>query len=526
MFIDGRLREKTLIYLLLIVLLAILLRVPYLQTIPMGFNCDEAVTGYEAYSISETLRDRYGDLLPLFARAMGDYRPSLYIFISIPFVKLFGLNEFATRFPAAVSGILTVLATYFLAQRLFNKNVALFASLLLAISPWYIHFNRIAYEVNLLPLFFCFGFWLFLEGFKKPNCLILSAMMFGLSLNTYQAARVFVPLFMLGIILIFNKHLFRHKKQVFLASLVFILIFIPLFKVWISPAGMSRASQVGIDLNATQVLRNYLSFFDPRYLFFNGSDDIQVNPTGLGCLYPFEVITVFCGLFYLIFKGGKEQKSLLLWLALYPIPAALVDVASPTRSLVGAPLFAIVSGLGFVQLLDFLKSRFIKKSFLQVAVASVLIASLLNFCQHYYLSYPAEAAILWKFGMRDAINYAEKNEYESIVMSSDRDSGCYALHDFIAHVPFYIQYPPEEYQKSPISPYIRNSRDKVYVLGKYKLMSIVRQPNLDDKSIYIIRPDEIQEIARKGYLWKEVTTTKDSRGVEYFKLVEINKKSN
>ena len=68
-------KDYSVIYLLIIVAIAALLRILFLDTIPSGFNCDEASTGYEAYSILETLRDRYGKFLPLFFRVLGnDYR--------------------------------------------------------------------------------------------------------------------------------------------------------------------------------------------------------------------------------------------------------------------------------------------------------------------------------------------------------------------------------------------------------------------------------------------------------------------
>ncbi|OKH25249.1 hypothetical protein NIES593_05695 [Hydrococcus rivularis NIES-593] len=59
-------RDNTGIYLLIILAIAALLRLLFLDAIPQGFNCDEAADGYEAYSILETLRDRYGKFLPTF----------------------------------------------------------------------------------------------------------------------------------------------------------------------------------------------------------------------------------------------------------------------------------------------------------------------------------------------------------------------------------------------------------------------------------------------------------------------------
>ena len=159
---SNKTRNNTVIYLVVIIAIATLLRLLFLETIPGGFSCDEAANGYEAYSILETMRDRYGKFMPLFLKILGnDYRESLYIFITVPFIKIFGLNEFGTRFPAALCGILTVIAVYYFVKECFNNKLALISALFLAINPWHITFNRIAFRVNLLPLLLVLGLLFF-----------------------------------------------------------------------------------------------------------------------------------------------------------------------------------------------------------------------------------------------------------------------------------------------------------------------------------------------------------------------------
>ncbi|MDK1082414.1 MAG: 4-amino-4-deoxy-L-arabinose transferase, partial [Anaerolineae bacterium] len=103
-------------YLFGILVLATLFRLPWLAEIPPGFYVDEASTGYDAYSLMLTSKDQYGEFLPLFARSFGAYNESLYRFVTIIPIRLFGLTEFAVRLPAAIIGIFTVLALYFLAK--------------------------------------------------------------------------------------------------------------------------------------------------------------------------------------------------------------------------------------------------------------------------------------------------------------------------------------------------------------------------------------------------------------------------
>ena len=49
------------------------------------------------------------------------------------------------------------------------------------------------------------------------------------------------------------------------------------------------------------------------------------------------------------------------------------------------------------------------------------------------------------------------------------------------------------------------------------------QQQLNNKCLYIIPPAEVETIKAKGYNWQEVHTVKDRRGIEYLKLIEVNK---
>ncbi|HET7745113.1 MAG TPA: hypothetical protein VFK76_10270, partial [Gaiellaceae bacterium] len=50
-------------------------------TNPPGFHRDEASIAYNAYSISTSLRDEDGGLLPLFFRSFDDYKSPVYPYL-------------------------------------------------------------------------------------------------------------------------------------------------------------------------------------------------------------------------------------------------------------------------------------------------------------------------------------------------------------------------------------------------------------------------------------------------------------
>src|SRR3989304_9058383 len=95
------------IFLILIILLAFILRFYRLGDDP-ALNADEAAIGYNAYSLIQTGHDEHGNSWPIHFQSFNDYKPGLYFYLVIPFVKLLGLNEWAVRIPGAFLGVATV----------------------------------------------------------------------------------------------------------------------------------------------------------------------------------------------------------------------------------------------------------------------------------------------------------------------------------------------------------------------------------------------------------------------------------
>ena len=175
--------------------------------------------------------------MPLdYLESFGDFKPPLYAYLDIIPIKIFGLNEFATRFPSAFFGVLTVLVTYFLVRRIFSfsrnspprsrfatsrgwpnglprgESVALLSAFLLVISPWHINLSRAAFEANVASFFIVAGVWLFLAAIQnKKWLLLLSVSSFVLSIYTFNTARIVSPILFILLSLIFWKGLWRIK---------------------------------------------------------------------------------------------------------------------------------------------------------------------------------------------------------------------------------------------------------------------------------------------------------------------------
>ena len=103
---------------------------------------------------------------------------------------------------------------------------------LLAFSPWHIQFSRVAFETNIGLTLNIFGALFFLKGFKKPWLLVCSAICFALSMYAYHSERVFVPLLVTALFVIYWKKLILlQKKYLIGAVMVGIIVMLPLVQL-------------------------------------------------------------------------------------------------------------------------------------------------------------------------------------------------------------------------------------------------------------------------------------------------------
>jgi 4-amino-4-deoxy-L-arabinose transferase-like glycosyltransferase len=80
-------------------------------------------------------------------------KPPLLYWINAASMKIFGLNEFAARFPSALCGLLAVLTTYITSRHLYGRRAALFSALILGTAAGFVLQSRIILTDMLLT--FC-----------------------------------------------------------------------------------------------------------------------------------------------------------------------------------------------------------------------------------------------------------------------------------------------------------------------------------------------------------------------------------
>lgn len=516
--------KKIHIFLVLVILLAIVLRIFYLGKIPNGFYSDEAAYGYNAFSLLKTARDEYGTFLPLAFKSFGDYKAPLYIYFMVPFIGLFGLSEWSVRFSAAVLGIGSIILIYYLTRELFkNKSIALLSALFAAVSPFSLQFNRMAHENNLVVFLILSGLLFFLKSLKNVNYIFLSITAFILSIYTYHDARIFTPLFMLVLIIIYRKQLILLKKKLLwgiLLSILFLIPFISLLRTdafWSRPKFTIISSDAGISLRINDergedmqtkffipslyhnkiisyfltFTDNYFKHFSFDFLFLTG-DPVKIYQTlGNGILYIFTFPFLIYGLYYLFRQNLTHKWLIFSWLVLAPIPSSLTRfVPSASRILSIQPVYAILISLGLCGSLKVIRNFKIKMLYIKIIVLLFSI-NIAYYLHYYYFNTNLRYAKEWHFGMKEVITEVEKrqNNYSRVWFSKNAWGYSYPL--------FYLKYPPDKYQtQARLTALNQFGFGWVESFDKYIFADIGDTSKLSSDTLYIGAPEDFANIKR------------------------------
>jgi 4-amino-4-deoxy-L-arabinose transferase-like glycosyltransferase len=477
---------KTKYLIIIILLIASAIRLWQLGNVPSSLDWDEAALGYNALSILQTGKDEYGNTLPIMLKSFGDYKPALYSYFAIPSVAIFGLSDFAVRLPSAILGLIAVLATFFLVRELLrNEKLALIASFILAISPWHIQFSRTAFEANLGLTLNILTALFFLKGLKKPYLLIASAITSGLSVYSYQSEKIFAPLFILTLILIFRKDLIGIGRKYVLAFLaVGLIVAAPLYvSAFINPESLNRVratnfanddkfhphrverQRIDIEMGnfvgmffdsklitySRQALGSYISHFDPNWLFIQGDLERHHAPS-MGLLYHWELPFVLLGLYFMVFSPIFPRKSKILifsWFFLAPLPASITnDVPHAVRTLNFLPTFQILTATGLFFSYQWLKSSTNKSVLIRGALISFTLIFLLNFIfyiNQYFVQQNYSYSHAWQYGYEEAVGYIDqiREDYDKVIVSNDVPLD--QSHIFFL---YHMKYDPKKYQET------------------------------------------------------------------------------
>lgn len=437
--------------LLIILLFAFLIRVYRLEQLEL-FG-DELDVGYHAYSILKTGKDYKGNLFPIYFNSFSEYRAPLFLYSAVPFVALFGLNEWGVRLTSVFWGIMDIIFLYLLVKKITREErISLLSALILTITPWHIHYSRVAFEVTLMLFLILAGSFYFIE-----KNFLFSSILFSLSLYTYSTAVLFTPLWVIFLTLFFEgSYQKKEFKKIILFGTFFLLLTIPLFSKVFQGTASSRFNLISIFSDqrlidsiimkrsdkpnsvierifhnkltvwSKSILENYLISFSPQFLFLKGDPLPRHNLPGFGEFFLVLIIPFLVGVF-LFFKKNKDIsiKFWTGWIILAPFASSLTSQGGThaTRLFLMIPPVVIIIAYGINYFLICKNKVFLK-------IFTVLVFySLLEYYHELFVHYPAEQFMFWHYGYKNTVLALKSNQ-----------GRCKKVYLNNSHEPFLIRY--------------------------------------------------------------------------------------
>ncbi len=462
-----------------IFILAAILRLYRLDSVPPSPSLDEVSIGYNAYSILKTGMDEYKTFFPLQLRAYDDFRPALYIYPVALSVATFGLNAFAVRFPSAVLSLLTVFFIYKTAQLLGKKyfnsdSLAIWTLVFAATSPWHIYISRLGHEVNLGLVLFTAGayalfYWVVTQ---KKIGLYWAAIAMSLSLYGYQSEKIVLPFFGMIFAALFWRRLLSNAKVLGRVIILFTIVAMYAVVLTVSPQGLARlhgTSATGKDAPemvsatvvharavqdgdkiaailtskyitaATIIVKNYTSHFSPQWMFTGSRRESHKVPD-MGLFPWWGGVLILMGIWSLYKSTPKSVFFLLLaWIFTGPLPAAITTQAPHAmRAITMFPALVIAMGFGMGILA---KTKLSKLLFVGLLSVLVMYQGSL-FAKQYFKIFPTEQSDSFQYALGDALRYATtyQDKYSRIVITNE--GAGYQSYMFYL---FYNKFSPKQY---------------------------------------------------------------------------------
>lgn len=356
--------------LILVVALAVFFRFAWLSNIPPGLFFDEAVNGNDALKALDSSHFRvfYPD---------NNGREGLFINLVALFFKCFGPSVTTLRMVSAVIGVLTVLALYLLANRLFSWQVAVMSAYLLAVSFWHVNFSRIGFGAITAPLFLILAVYYLYSGLQTNRWrdFIASGTFWGLGFHTYLPSRA-APVILCAVLVAYWYRVRRDQiegqadlfiplgKRFVAVTASAALVALPLFvSIATTPSsGLSRSAQVSVFSSHVshgrpwQTLAAHL-FDSLGLLVWSGDSEWRHNYSGSPLLLWPVAVVFLIGFFHTCAEIRTCRKApavtatvpilLLTWSLTMLLPVALSnDGKHALRALNLAPVAFILAGKG------------------------------------------------------------------------------------------------------------------------------------------------------------------------------------
>lgn len=398
--------------------IAIILRVVQFGLLPKAMMCDEQSMLYDAWSLGKYGKDRNGYKWPVYLEAWGSGQSALLAYLTIPFVKLFGMNVYAARTAMLITSLLAVVVFYLLMRKISNKNVALIALFLFAISPFHIMMSRWGLDCNLFINFLIFALFFLVKSFEENKhwYFVLASFLFGLCLYAYALS--YLVLVLLLIMVYVYMLCFKKIKWMpfIIGNIILGVMALPLFlfilvnQGWIQPIlsfisipklSAYRGDEIGLSFGSLYHIVTFL---------FELDSDFRAAAGIFGSLYHigtiFFVIGVISMFSYSIRKMKQKEFDPSIIILMLFVSSMLEAIVIKMNFYKWNQMFICYYAMVAIGM-----EKVMKQSYkICVALFYMLLVSCVLFMVHYGTYYNHYSTILYDSGLIEAVQYLENNK--------------------------------------------------------------------------------------------------------------------
>lgn len=476
--------------LLFIIVIALILRLIWLDKVPTGITGDELDYVLNAKAVFLTGKDITGTWSPFsFTTPPYEYpKAELPYLILAPLVGLLNFSLFNAKLTHVIFGVMLAIVIYLIAYKLLGKTQALIAGLLMAINPWSVIFSRTAYDTPLAVFFYFLAFYILLIA--KNWSILLAFPIFSLAFFSYIGTKIILIPF--AAIIIFYVWHYVNKKRFLKQYIILFLLCITIMAYFIflqSQVIKLRASEIASPYNPkianmvdaerhlsirtpiTNLLSNklvvftkdsintYVGAFSPTFLFLYGENSPFFSLWHHGLFYYLDIVFLLFG-FSVLFKTNRKVWILLTTISLVaPLPAVVstVGLSYAIRSSLLYPILVVFMAVGIWYILKLKKNKFYKYSVSSLLILIYLIL-VVNFLNIYFFRHPIFNSEAYGLSGRILTRYIEQaGKYNKEVVLIDESSS--AILPIVKQNLFYT----DNYNKSTasdIADLIKNGKKK------------------------------------------------------------------
>lgn len=406
-----------------------------LGSIPYGLFCDEAQTGLRAWELISGNFSNFES--PFFYNHFNYIFGSLSVYATVPFVALFGLNEFSVRLTSVFFALISLIMLFLIFKKINSTNI-LFTLILFMVSPVFFHLSRVNFG-HLPSIFFLItGFYFYVCSLIENKFIysIISGIFFGISLYGYPGFIIGTGAVVFSIFLteiIYNRtDLLKYKKIVLLMTSFLILSLPIIYSVLFNKNFLVRLKEKGAGNNSVTIksrvveyASNYQKYYSYKYLFLNGEESavLRHSVVGNGPFLELSFLLLVISFMFILVRSKNKRYYLPFFILffIYPLPDLITTTreASPYTvsvftTMIFFPFLINYALDGFNKIKIFNHKLLIGLIFLIFCVESVIFFN-------NYLKYPSYSSGYWgwQYGPKEIISYFknEKNNFDEMYMT-------------------------------------------------------------------------------------------------------------